>query len=38
MPYNNSTDRYEIELWGDHGADLRRAVLRGWQTHGTALA
>lgn len=24
VPYNDQTDRYEIELWGDHGADLRR--------------
>jgi len=24
VPYNDLTDRYEIELWGDHGADLRR--------------
>lgn len=23
VPYNESTDRYEIELWGDHGADLQ---------------
>ena len=25
VPYNSSTGRYEIELWGDHGADLRAA-------------
>ena len=24
VPYNELTDRYEIELWGDHGADLRQ--------------
>ena len=24
VPYNDSTDRYEIELWGDHRADLRK--------------
>jgi mannose-6-phosphate isomerase-like protein (cupin superfamily) len=23
VPYNDSADRYEIELWGDHGTDLR---------------
>lgn len=23
VPYNNGTNRYEIEIWGDHGADLR---------------
>jgi len=23
VPYNELTDRYEIELWGDHGTDLQ---------------
>lgn len=25
VPYNDETGRYEIELWGDHGADLAGA-------------
>jgi mannose-6-phosphate isomerase-like protein (cupin superfamily) len=27
VPYNELTDRYEIELWGDHGVDLRKVFL-----------
>lgn len=28
VPYNEETGRYEIELWGDHGADLP-ALMKG---------
>ena len=38
MPYNESTDRYEIELWGDHGADLRKVFSEDGDAAGTALA
>jgi hypothetical protein len=29
VPYNNSTGRYEVELWGDHGADLKSVFSDG---------
>ncbi|MCA6098190.1 hypothetical protein [Bradyrhizobium australafricanum] len=36
VPYNEATDRYEIELWGDSGVDLR-AVFQA-DGNGRALA
>ncbi|MGY3610865.1 MULTISPECIES: cupin domain-containing protein [unclassified Bradyrhizobium] len=32
VPYNEATDRYEIELWGDHGSDLRAVFSAGGDT------
>ena len=29
VPYNDATDRYEIELWGDHGSDLKTIFSEG---------
>lgn len=36
VPYNEDTDRYEIELWGDHGADLRAIFSDDGSTRGLA--
>ncbi|WP_029583837.1 cupin domain-containing protein [Bradyrhizobium sp. URHD0069] len=36
VPYNEATDRYEIELWGDHGSDLRAIFSSGGDERGLA--
>jgi mannose-6-phosphate isomerase-like protein (cupin superfamily) len=36
VPYNEATDRYEIELWGDHGGDLQTIFSAGGDECGLA--
>lgn len=36
VPYNDLTDRYEIELWGDSGSDLRSVFSTGGSTRALA--